>query len=179
MDARRELAAIRRHYREYHRKVGESVIWYEFQPFGNAASSSGSYFDDVYDEGYQGNGGRKYKNGVVIPVLMVQETEDQKRSIPEGRQPVEVVNLAASVEDMRSAGIENVWEYKSHLNDLFQYDGRYFTVTSYKVRGRLRDDVIVVVEGLEVYYQQEFPFDPDVTFTDLHNLPWPSTFANT
>jgi hypothetical protein len=177
MDARRELSAIRRHYREYHQKVGESVIWYEFTPFANAASA-GSFFDDVYDEGYQGIGGRKFASGVVIPVLMIQETEDQKRSIPEGRQPIEVVNLVSSLDDFRAAGVSDPYEYKRHLNDMFLYDGRYFTVTSYKVRGRLRDDVIIVVEGLEIYLYQEFPFDPDVTFTDIHSLPWPSTFAN-
>lgn len=178
MDVRTELGHIRKHYREYSRKVGESIIYYEFIPFGNAASSSGSYFDDVYDEGIKGVGGRKYKNGIILPVLMITETEDQKRSIPEGRQPIEVVNFVASVEDFRSAGMTSVWEYKTHLNDLFVYDGRYFTVTSYKVRGRAKDDIIVVVEGLEVYFNQEYPFDPNPTFTNISNLPWPSSLPS-
>lgn len=178
MDARTELRLIQKHYSEYIRSVGESVIWYEFVPFGTAASSSGSYFDDVYDEGVSGTGGRKYTNGVVVPVLMITETEDQKRAIPEGRQPVEVTNFVASIDDFRKAGISNPWEYKSHLNDMFVYDGRYFTVTSYKVRGRMRDDVIVVVEGLEVYINQEYPFDPLTNFNSISNLPWPSTLPS-
>lgn len=174
MDIRTELSLIRGRYREYSRLVGESVIWYEFTPFGNAASSTGSYYDDVYNEGVSGGGGRKYRNGVIVPVLMITETEDQKRSIPEGRQPIEVVNLVASIDDFRTAGITSPWEYKGHLNDLFFYDGRYFTVTSYKVRGRAKDDIIVVVEGLEVYLNQEYPFDPTTTFSNISNLPWPS-----
>jgi hypothetical protein len=176
MDVRTELGLIRKHYREYARSVGENIVWYEFLPFG--AASAGSQFDDVYDESRYGAGGRKYKTGVVIPVLMITETEDQKRSIPEGRQPVEVTNFVASVQDFRDAGISESWEYRKHLNDMFMYDGRYFTVTSYKIRGRVKDDVVVVVEGLEVYYQQEFAFDPDIAFNSIYNLPWPSSLPN-
>lgn len=175
MDTRVELDLIRKHYREYSRHAGEHVVWYEFLPFGAAASASGSYFDHVYDEGISGTGGRKYKNGVVVPVLMITETEDQKRSIPEGRQPVEVVNFVASIDEFRRAGITDPFEYKQHLNDLFIYDGRYFTVTSYKVRGRARDDIIIVVEGLEIYMNQEYPFDPTTTFSGVSSLPWPSS----
>ena len=177
MDARRELSLIRSAYHAYGRTIGETVIWYHFVPFGQD-TNSGSFYDDVYDEGHAGAGGRKYSSGVVVPVLMIQETEDQKRSIPEGRQPVEVVNLVASVDDFRSAGIVEPHEYKTHLNDLFQYDGRVFTVTSYRVRGRLRDDVVLVVEGLEIYVNQELPFDTTLPFTSTNSLPWPSTIAN-
>lgn len=175
MDVRVELDLIRKRYREYSRHAGEQVIWYEFVPFGNAASSTGSYFDDVYDEGISGQGGRKYAPGVTIPVLMITETEDQKRAIPEGRQPVEVANFVASIEEFRKAGVSEYWEYRKHLNDMFFYDGRTFTVTSYKVRGRAKDDIIIVVEGLEVYVNQELPFDPTTTFSNINNLPWPST----
>ena len=78
MDIRTEVGLIRKHYREYTRNVGESIIYYEFIPFGQSASA-GSFFDDVYDESVSGTGGRRYKNGVVIPTLMITETEDQKR----------------------------------------------------------------------------------------------------
>ncbi len=176
MDLRTEVGLIRKHYREYTRNVGEAIIWYEFLPFGSA--SAGSYFDSVYDESASGTGGRQYKPGVVIPVLMITETEDQKRSIPEGRQPVEVTNFVASVQDFRDAGVSEPWEYRKHLNDMFLYDGRYFTVTSYKIRGRAKDDIVVVVEGLEVYYQQEYVFDANATFSSVHSLPWPSSLPN-
>lgn len=178
MDIRRELGYIRKQYREYHRKVGESVVWFEYQPFANAPSA-GSTYDDVYDEGGYGVTGRKYGNGIVVPVLMITESEDTKRSIPEGRQPVEIVNLVASLEDLRQAGVTAPYEYKNHLNDVFLYDGRYMSVMSYKVRGRGRDDLLVVVEGLEIYLNQEYPNDTGPAGLYTQNLPWPSTLGRT
>lgn len=178
MDVRRELVNIRKHYRQYQRSTGETIVWFEYNPFANAASA-GSTYDDVYDEGGFGPTGRKYKNGVVIPVLMITESEDTKRAIPEGRQPLEIVNLVASVEDFRQAGISHPYEYRSHLNDMFLYDGRYMSVMSYRVRGRARDDVLIVVEGLEVYINQEMPFDTGPAPYATQNLPWPSSLPNT
>ena len=174
MDLRRELSHIRKHYRKYHEDAGESVVWFEFTPLGTNTSTQ-SVYDDVYDEGVPGTGGRKYGTGVVVPVLMITEAEDQKRAIPEGRQPVQLTNFVASIEDFRSAGVSNPYEYKTHLNDMFLYDGRYFSVVSYRVRGRARDDVIIVVEGIEVYVNQEMPFDPGPASLGVSNLPWPST----
>jgi len=177
MDLRRELSQIRQHYREYTRNYGETVVWFEYLPHTTPASA-GSIFDDVYDEGIVGTGGKKYKDGVIIPVLLITETEDQKRAIPEGRQPVELTNFVASIEDFRNAGVTNPFEYQSHLNDMFLYDGRYFSIATYRVRGRLRDDVMVVVEGIEVYINQEMPFDPGPAAMNTQNLPWPTTLPN-
>lgn len=178
MDVRRELAHIRKNYRGYQRQVGETIMWFEYQAFASSASA-GSTYDDVYDEGGFGGSGRKYKPGVVVPVLMVTESEDTKRAIPEGRQPVEIVNIVASVEDFRDAGISDPFEYRHHLNDVFLYDGRYMSVMSYKVRGRARDDVLIVVEGLEIYISQEMPFDTGPSPFTTQNLPWPSRLAGT
>lgn len=173
MDLRSEANNIRKQYRSYQSYAGESVTWYEHKPLANAASA-GSYYDDVYDEGVMGAGGKSFKKGVTVPVLMITESEDTKRAIPEGRQPVEIVNLVASVLDFRDAGIETVFEYKQHLNDMFLYDGRYFSVMSYRIRGRLRDDILVVVEGLEVYVNQEMPFDTGPEAFTVRNYPWPA-----
>lgn len=177
MDLRKEANNIRKQYRSYHSYAGESVVWYEHQPLANAASA-GSLYDDVYDEGYVGTGGKSFKPGVVVPVLMITESEDTKRAIPEGRQPVEIVNLVASVQDFRDAGVSNVFEYRPHLNDMFLYDGRYFSVMAYRARGRLRDDVLIVVEGLEVYINQEMPFDPGPEAYAVKNYPWPTTLPS-
>jgi hypothetical protein len=178
MDARRELAHIRKQYRGYQQNAGETIMWFEYEPFA-ASASAGSTYDDVYDEGGYGSSGRKYKTGVVVPVLMITESEDTKRAIPEGRQPVEIVNVVASIEDFRQAGIGEPFEYKRHLNDIFLYDGRYMSVMSYKVRGRVRDDVLVVVEGLEIYVNQEMPFDVGPAPFATQNLPWPSRLPGT
>lgn len=174
MDIRRELGQVRKHYRNYQSSYGEAVVWFEFLPLGANVNTT-SVYDDVYDEGVPGSGGRRYKNGVVIPVLMITEAEDTKRSIPEGRQPVELSNFVASVQDFRDAGVSSPFEYKSHLNDMFLYDGRYFSVVSYRVRGRAKDDVLIVVEGIEVYINQEMPFDPGPQSYGIQDLPWPAT----
>ena len=176
-DIRRELNLIRRRYREHTRNYGETVVWFEFIPHTTPASA-GSQYDDVYDEGPRGSGGKKYKNGVTIPVLTIAEREDEKRAIPEARQPVQVTNFVASIEDFRSAGIEYPYEYQKRLNDMFLYDGRYYSVYNYKVRGRLKDDVLVLVEGYEIYIDQEMPFDPGPQAMGVVDLPWPSTIAN-
>lgn len=174
MDTRRELNLIRKHYREYHRNYGETVVWYEFTRLGSNTTTT-SVYDDVYDEGVSGTGGKRYKTGVTIPTMLITEQEDQKRAIPDGRQPVEVTNIVISIEDMRQAGISEPYEYKHHLNDMFLYDGRYFSVVSYRVRGRLKDDIVAVVEGIEVYINQELPFDPGPAAMNIKNLPWKAT----
>lgn len=173
MDYRREASLIRKHYRNFQKDHGETVVWYEFVPFG-ADNAVDSVYDDVYDEGAPGIAGRRYRPGVVIPVLKVEEQEDQKRAIPEGRQPVELTSLTLSVEDMRVAGISEAFEYRRHLNDMFLYDGRYFSIHNYRVRGRLKDDVLVMVEGVEVYINQEMPFDTGPSPLGIKDFPWPS-----
>ena len=105
MDPRRELGQIRKHYRQHHRHVGEHITWFEFINF-----NSGSTLDDIYDEGNAGAGGKTYAKGVTLPVLMVTETEDTKRAIPEGRQPVQVVNAVMSIQDARDAGLNDPYE---------------------------------------------------------------------
>ncbi len=174
MDARRELSLIRKNYKQYHRHVGETITWFEFVDFG----PSGSSLDDVYDEGPEGSGGKVYKDGVSIPVLMVTETEDTKRAIPEGRQPVQVTNIVMSIEDMRTAGVTNPFEYQRHLNDMFFYDARYYAVSMYRVRGRAKDDVLVVVEGIEVYLDQEYVNDPGPESMSIQDYPWPATLPS-
>ena len=174
MDSRRELAHIRKNYRQYHRQVGETIAWFRFIPF----SPTGSEYDDVYDEGPSGADGKKYKDKVTVPILMVTETEDTKRAIPEGRQPVQVVNIVMSIADMRDAGIDEPYEYQRHLNDLFMYDARYYSVTMYRVRGRVKDDVLVVVEGIEIYINDEMPNDPGPAALSVNDFPWPATLPS-
>lgn len=173
MISKRELNEIRKHYHKYHREAGESVVWYEFTPFASAASA-GSVYDDVYDEAPRGTGGRKYGPGVTVPVLMISEQEDLKRAIADGRQPVQIVEFRASIDDFRKAGITAPWEYKNHLNDVFMYDGRYFSVYHYRVRGRLRDDVMVLVEGMEIYVPQEMVNDEGFGGFSVPNEAWPA-----
>lgn len=176
MDVRRELDLINKHFHRHHLVSGETVVWYEFNPIGSA--SVNSIYDDIYDEGVRGEGGRTYKPGVVVPILLSSENEDQKRAIPEGRQPVQTMNIFISIDDMRAVGIATPWEYRSHLNDLFVYDGRYYSVYDYRVRGRLKDDVFVLISGQEVFVEQEFINDPGPEPLTTYNYPWPATLPS-
>lgn len=177
MDIRRELSHIRKHHRFHTRNYGESITYFEYLT-ATSPASAGSQYDDVYDEGIAGSGGRKYSSGIVVPVVRVEETEDQKRAIPEGRQPSQTVSVIATIEDFRSAGISNPYEYQNHLNDMFLYDGRYYGIGTYRVRGRAMDDILILLEGYEIYINQDMPFDPGPTAMNVQNLPWPSTLAN-
>lgn len=155
------------------RTQGEVVIWYEFLSIGN-----GSVYDDTYDEGPRGGGGRSYKPGVLLPVLRIQEREDQKRAIPDARISFQNITMFISAKALRDAGVENVWEYETHLNDMFKWDGRFYTIHDYMVRGHLRGEVYIMIEGLQVYVDQEMVNDPGPTDIPLVELPWPSTLPS-
>lgn len=172
MDPRRELTHIRKNYRQYHRTIGEFIVWFPYIKTG----TDGVVYDDIYDEGNYLTGGKTYETGISVPVLMITETEDTKRAIPEGRQPVQVVNVVMSIEDMSTAGVPEPFEYQRHLNDMFFYDARYYSVSMYRVRGRAKDDVLVVVEGLEVYIDQEMVNDPGPMPMAVQSHPWPANF---
>jgi len=177
VDVKRELDHVWDNYRRYHRDTGETIIWYELQPFG-ATASTDSLYDDVYDEGLLATGGLRYQTGVLVPVLQIQETEDTKRASADGRHPVQVVFGVASVKDMRDAGVSNVSEYRGHLNDMFFYDGRHYSVNAYRVRGRAQEDVVVTFEGIEKYLDQEFVNDPGPPSVTTIDYGWPATLPS-
>lgn len=64
MDSRRELAHIRKNYRQYHRQVGETIAWFSFIPFSGGGGSS---YDDVYDEGGLGEAAKNTKTKLLFP----------------------------------------------------------------------------------------------------------------
>lgn len=176
MDVRRELAHINKHFKRF-RDVSElSIVWYEFIPLGSA--SVNSVYDDVYDEGIRSTGGKSYKPGVALPVLLASETEDERRAIPDGRQPTQTVQLFASMKDMKDAGIDQPWEYRFHLNDIFVYDGRYYNVYSYRVRGVIKDEVFVLISGYETFVDEELVNDPGPETLGVDLYPWPSALPN-
>lgn len=172
MDVRRELNLINKEFRRYHNVANEFVVWYEFIPLGSSTAQN-SVYDDVYDEGVRQTGGRKYKSGVIIPVLLVAEMEDARRAIPDGRQPVQTIEFKAAAKDFRDVGISEVWEYQHHLNDIFLYDGRFYGVSDYRVRGRLKSEVLIIVQGFELYIDQEFINDEAPVIGTI-NMPWPT-----
>lgn len=171
MNVNTELSLINKHIRHHHDVAGGSVLWYEMIPFDEAG---GSTYDDVYDEGDMTGNGRKYRAPVEIPTIYIEEVEDESRAIEEGRQPTQNVRMVILFKDMVDAGIFNPAEYRPRLNDVFRYDARYYAIYRYKARGRLREEVVVAVEGVEVYLDQEFVLDAAPAYTPDENLPWPT-----
>lgn len=171
MEVSRELDLINKHIRHHHETAGESVVWFEFL----SLASGGSTYDDIYDEGDTTGNGRNYAPGIEIPTVYVEEIEDENRAIEEGRQPTQNVKLTIAIKDMIEAGVTSPHEYQPHLNDMFLYDGRYFSVYRYQARGRLRNEVLVAVEGVETYAEQEFVYDVAPNYSPSTTLPWPTT----
>ena len=182
MDVRRELGLINKHVRRRNRQAGEQVIWYQFKPL----NTGGSLYDDVYDEGTPGVGGRSYSRGIAIPVIYAVEMEDEYRAIAEARQPTQNLQLTILYEDAVNAGMDDAGEYNSHLNDIAQYDNRYYKIASYKVRGRLNGEtfevpngeVVIQVSAYEVFVDQEFPFSVGPVNPSINTLPWPTSFSS-
>lgn len=180
VDVRKELSLINKHIRQHNREAGEHVVWFEYlEPDGTNATT---VRDDVYDMGYvddeDGSLGRKYSPGIVIPTVYVDEIEDQFYADQDGRQPIQNIRVVILYDDAFRAGMTEPHEYQPHLNDMFYYQGRYFKIHTYQARGRLQNEVIIAVNGYEVYIDQEMPFDPGPESPEIQNLDWPTSFPS-
>lgn len=154
--------------------AGEAVVWYEFVSF-----EEGSSYDPIYDESPIGPGGKTYGPPLLLPTIYVEEIEDTNRAIDRGRQPLQNVQITTSMKKAINAGLNAPWEYQQHLNDMFLYDGRFYIITDYRARGRLRGEVVLLIIGQETYIDQEHVNDVltlQVPFVE--DLPWPSTFPS-
>lgn len=173
-DPRKELSLVQKHVRQHNRDVGEQVLWYEFIPLASTASD-GSFWDDVYDEGSPGVGGRIYGQGILIPTIYVAEVEDQMTAQDDARQPVYKLNLTFLYDDALGAGMSDPRDYTRHLDDLVFYEDHWYKVFDFHVRGRLAEDEVIGVQCYEVKIDQEFPNDPGPIPPPQVDLPWPST----
>jgi hypothetical protein len=169
MDSRTERSLINKHARRHSRRLGYSLLWYEFLSFGE-----GSEYDDIYDTGPAGPEGRSYSTGVSVPILHFDEIEDEARAVPDGRQPVQNIIVKLLMDDMIKVGVKTPWEYEKHLNDIFYFDGRYYSVYRYRARGALKGEVIVLVQGIEIFPDQDYVFD-NTAQESVQNLPWPDS----
>ena len=172
-DVRKELSLINKHIRQHGRVAGSNIVWF---PFIGFSEDNGSMWDDVYDEGAPGQGGREYGEPIVLPTIYIDEQEDRFTLQEDGRQPTQNVYVVMLFADVKLAGLAMPHEYDLHLNDVFYYDGRYFKVNQYRVRGHIQEEVVIGVHGFEVYVDQEFTLDPGPADTSVQNLPWPNTF---
>lgn len=146
----------------YHNQIGENVIWFRFDVIN-------SQYDSVYDEG-----GRQYRIGINVPTLWIDQGEAPEQYLPEGRRPVVTLRFAVwaraltevhvGVEEAHGhrewdAGLINGKWFDDRLNDILYYDGRYWEVNNFSIRGRLREDTIVGITCTETYPEDEFVFD--------------------
>ena len=162
IDTRREAAKIDREFSRYHSQVGESVVWFPF---------------DVHNSGYSGTydeGGRAYLPGRLVPMLWVDQIEAPEQYVPEGKRPVQGLRFAVSAKAMYEVGlsdreahghriwdaglINNTW-LDDRSNDICYYNGRYYEISNYQIRGRIREDVIIGVTCTETYPEDEYTFD--------------------
>jgi hypothetical protein len=149
MDARRELQHIYRHADRLLDHIGESVVWYEYDP-------DASTIDDVYDSGPA----RVYKTPFRVPVLFIDQQEWQERMTPEGKKPVQSAHFSLTMKQATEAGISRPSESPPHLNDFVFYDGRYYEIIDYQIRARSLGDVVIGVQCIETFPHEERVFDP-------------------
>lgn len=171
MDVRREVNHVFKEFDRYQNKIGEAIIWFKFD--------LDSTYDSVYDEN-----GKTYQQGVAVPILWVDQQEDPETYRPEGRRPTQRIRLAVSARSVNETGIGSteahggrLWDLKPYgdpwwsdrLNDIFYYDGRFYEVSDFQIRGRARQDVVVGIAGIETQPSDDrifdlFPVDPQPQF---------------
>jgi hypothetical protein len=162
MDPRREATQIQKHFVRYHHDMGEAIIYFQF----DAEASS---YDRVYDEGF-----RRYYPGIRIPILWVDQMEAVEDYAAEGRRPTQRCRLAVAARSMYESGVSvtevhghrlqdiapnDIW-YKDRLHDIFYYDGRYYEVSGFQIRGRVQgEDVVIGVSGIETFVADDMNLD--------------------
>ena len=154
MDPRREVRQIHKHFDRYHKEIGEALIYFLFDTVN-------STYDEVYDEG-----GRRYKPGTRMPILWVDQMEAMENYAAEGRRPTQRIRLAVSSLSLYECGVSiteahgnqitdtspsEVWR-RDRMHDIFYYDGRFFEVSGFQIRGRVKgEDVIIGITGIETF----------------------------
>ena len=162
MDTRREIREIWKHFMRYHDDIGEGLLYYRFD-------ADESTYDRVYDEGF-----RRYHKAIRIPILWVDQSEAPEDYAPEGRRPTQRIRFAVSAQSMHEAGISvtevhgnriqdtspsGVWR-RDRNHDIMYYDGRYYEVASYSIRGRVQgEDVIIGITGIETFPSDDMLMD--------------------
>lgn len=142
---------IERSFRRYHRKVGEVVDWYEFDPAGTTSH-------DIYDEGPE----RAWHPAKKVPMLSLTRVEEREAPPrPEGYYSVSTVHAVLGLRAAEDAGITNVYDADQHVFDRFTWHGKVWDVRVWAIEGRLKgEDVVIGIDGVEVK-TEEFVNDPN------------------
>jgi hypothetical protein len=162
IDTRREAQHIFREMQRRHTEAGETVVWFKFD-------TANSQYDSVYNEG-----GRAWLRGLTVPVMWIDQGEAPEQYLPEGRRPYVTLRFAVSARAIMESGVgqqeahgHRVWDQglindawmDDRTNDVVYYDGRYWEVTEFQIRGRIREDTVVGVSCSETYPEDEYTFD--------------------
>lgn len=162
MDPRREVREIWKHFQRYHNDIGEALLYYRFDTVN-------SQFDRVYDEAH-----RVYHKAVRMPILWVDQSEAMEDYSSEGRRPTQRIRFAVSARAVYEAGISvteahgnriqdvsvsDIWR-DDRMHDIVYYDGRYYEVSAYQIRGRAKgEDVIIGIAGVETFPDDDMVLD--------------------
>jgi hypothetical protein len=162
IDTRREAAHIAREMARYHNEIGEAVIWFKFD-------TENSHYDRVYNEG-----GKAWRRGLSVATLWIDQGEAPEQYLPEGRRPYVTLRFAVSAVALMESGVgqqeahgHRVWDQgllqdfwmDDRNNDVVYYDGRYWEVSNFQIRGRIQVDTVVGVTCTETYPEDEYTFD--------------------
>lgn len=161
IDLRREQNHVFKEMDRYQNKIGEGIVWFKFD--------TESSYDRVYNEG-----GKHYLPGIAVPVLWVDQIEDNETYSDVGRRPTQRLRTAVSARTMNEVGIGaeeahggRMWDTKpdgkpwwdDRLNDILYYDGRFYEVSSFQIRGRMRADSVIGVSAIETQLEDDRIWD--------------------
>jgi len=149
MDDRRELNSIFRHYDRFTNGINEEVHWFKL----NVTSSTKH---QIYDE----SPNKVWFAPKRVTVIQIDQTEMPEQTGHEGRHTTNMIRFGVTSQALREAGVSYVHgQAQQHLNDVVAWDSRYFAITSYQIRGRVRADVVIGVTAVEVFEFEEMVFD--------------------
>jgi hypothetical protein len=162
VDTRREVRQIWKQFDRQYGIIGEALIYFRFD-------ADTSRYDRVYDEGF-----RRYHPGKIVPILWVDQQEATEDYAPEGRRPTQRLRCAVSAKNLYEAGFSvtevhgnriydtspsDIWR-RDRLHDIGYYDGRYWEISAYQLRGRAKgEDVIIGITAIETFPDDDMRFD--------------------
>lgn len=170
VDLRRELDLInRRGYDYYQDKLGEIVVWFEYD-------AKDSAYDHVYDEPSP-LAPRAWRPALLVPVLWVNEDEGSAQNSPEGRLVTHTLTFAVTARALDQVGLSDPRDQRRHLDDLILWRRTFWRVSSYKIH-RARTAMLMRVECTQVGADDDMPFDVLPTLAGLGTTVRPFGFPS-
>ena len=171
LDLRRESARMNRELDRFQEVFGESVVWFRFD--------TETKFDNVYD-----TANRQYHPGIEITFLYLDQLEDPEQYSDNGRRPTMRLRGAIAIDTAIEMGLpadeahgNRTWDSRPETdppevgrplvpwiddrnNDVLYYDGRFWAVSNFQIRGRMQgQDQIIGVTAIESDPTDEMAWD--------------------